>query len=385
VTTDTEAAGPSEQAADGPDAVRTVGIVDGHNDLPWAMRELCGYDLDRVDLTQSVPQLHTDLPRLRSGGVGGQFWSVFVPSSLAGDRAVVATLEQVDFVHRMVRRYPDAFALATTADEVEAAASSGRVASLMGMEGGHSIGGSLGALRMMHALGVRYMTLTHNDNVPWADSATDQPALGGLNAFGEEVVREMNRIGMLVDLSHVSADTMRHALRVTAAPAVFSHSSARAVCDVPRNVPDDVLATLGAGGGVCMVTFVPAFVSPAWARWYAQCRELVAEQGGDPRRFEDLNPVMLRRAETDPPPLVTVEDVVPHVEHVREVAGVEHVGLGGDFDGSAFMPHDLYDVSCYPRLLDALRDRGWSPTELDGLRSGNVLRVLRGCEEAAGE
>ena len=385
MTTDTEAAGPSEQAADGPDAVRTVGIVDGHNDLPWAMRELCGYDLDRVDLTQSVPQLHTDLPRLRSGGVGGQFWSVFVPSSLAGDRAVVATLEQVDFVHRMVRRYPDAFALATTADEVEAAASSGRVASLMGMEGGHSIGGSLGALRMMHALGVRYMTLTHNDNVPWADSATDQTALGGLNAFGEEVVREMNRIGMLVDLSHVSADTMRHALRVTAAPAVFSHSSARAVCDVPRNVPDDVLATLGAGGGVCMVTFVPAFVSPAWARWYAQCRELVAEQGGDPRRFEDLNPVMLRRAETDPPPLVTVEDVVPHVEHVREVAGVEHVGLGGDFDGSAFMPHDLYDVSCYPRLLDALRDRGWSPTELDGLRSGNVLRVLRGCEEAAGE
>jgi membrane dipeptidase len=385
VTTDTEAAGPSEQAADGPDAVRTVGIVDGHNDLPWAMRELCGYDLDRVDLTQSVPQLHTDVPRLRAGGVGGQFWSVFVPSSLAGDQAVVATLEQVDFVRRMVRRYPDAFVLATTADEVEAAASSGRVASLMGMEGGHSIGESLGALRMMHALGVRYMTLTHNDNVPWADSATDQPALGGLNAFGEQVVREMNRIGMLVDLSHVSADTMRHALRVTGAPAVFSHSSARAVCDVPRNVPDDVLATLGAGGGVCMVTFVPAFVSPAWARWYEQSRELVAEQGGDPRRFEDLNPVMLRRAETDPPPLVTVDDVVPHVEHVREVAGVEHVGLGGDFDGSAFMPHDLYDVSCYPRLLDALRDRGWSPRELDGLRSRNVLRVLRGCEEAAGE
>ncbi|HET8614958.1 MAG TPA: dipeptidase [Actinomycetales bacterium] len=360
-----------------------TGIIDGHNDLPWAMRELCGYDLDRVDLTGSVPQLHTDVPRLRAGGVGGQFWSVFVPSSLAGDAAVVATLEQIDFVRRMVARYPDAFALATTADEVEQAAASGRVASLMGVEGGHSIGESLGVLRMMHALGVRYLTLTHNDNVPWADSATDEPVLGGLNDLGEQVVRELNRLGVLVDLSHVSADTMRHALRVTSAPAIFSHSSARAVCDVPRNAPDDVLETLGSNGGVCMVTFVPAFVSQRWARWYEQCRELVAEQGGDPKRFEDLNPLMLKRAETDPPPLVTVDDVVPHVEHVREVAGVEHVGLGGDFDGSAFMPHDLYDVSCYPRLLDALRDRGWSARDLDGLRSGNVLRVLRAAEEVA--
>jgi membrane dipeptidase len=360
-----------------------VGVVDGHNDLPWAMRELCDDDLDHVDLTQSVPQLHTDVPRLRAGGVGGQFWSVFVPSSLAGEGAVVTTLEQIDFVHRMVRRYPDVFALATTAADVEAAASSGRVASLMGMEGGHSIGESLGALRMMHTLGVRYMTLTHNDNVPWADSATDEPVLGGLNEFGEQVVREMNRIGMLVDLSHVSADTMRHALRVATVPAIFSHSSARAVCDVPRNAPDDVLEALRDNGGVCMVTFVPAFVSPRWARWYEQCREMVAERGGDPRRFDQLNPLMQERAQSDPPPLVTVDDVVPHVEHVRDVAGVEHVGLGGDFDGSAFMPHDLYDVSCYPRLLDALRDRGWNATELEGLRSRNVLRVLRAGEEAA--
>lgn len=384
VTTGSEATERGAEASgDGHGPGTSVGIVDGHNDLPWAMRELCGYDLDRVDLTQSVPQLHTDVPRLRAGGVGGQFWSVFVPSSLTGDQAVVATLEQVDFVRRLVRRHPDVFALATTADEVEQAAASGQVASLMGMEGGHSIGGSLGVLRMMHELGVRYLTLTHNDNVPWADSATDEPVLGGLNELGEQVVREMNRIGMLVDLSHVSADTMRHALRVTRAPAIFSHSSARAVCDVPRNVPDDVLESLRDNGGVCMVTFVPAFVSPAWARWYERSRELVAERGGDPKRFEDLNPVMLERAQTDPPPLVTVDDVVPHLEHVREVAGVEHVGIGGDFDGSAFMPHDLYDVSCYPVLLDALRDRGWSSPDLDRLRSGNVLRALRACEEVA--
>jgi membrane dipeptidase len=383
VTTDTDTTETWSSSAPTASPARPLGVVDGHNDLPWAMRELCGYDLDTVDLTGSVPQLHTDAPRLRAGGVGAQFWSVFVPSSLAGDEAVVATLEQVDFVHRMVRRYPETFALATSADDVEAAARSGRVASLMGMEGGHSIAGSLGVLRAMHALGVRYLTLTHNDNVPWADSATDQPVLGGLNDFGEQVVHELNRLGVLVDLSHVSADTMRHALRVTAAPAIFSHSSARAVCDVPRNAPDDVLETLGGNGGVCMVTFVPAFVSPAWARWYEESREMVAEKGGDPRRFEDLNPLMLERAQTDPPPLVTVDDVVPHVEHVREVAGVEHVGLGGDFDGSAFMPHDLYDVSCYPRLLDALRDKGWSARDIDRLCSGNVLRVLRAAEEVA--
>ena len=219
MTTDTQAADDAT-ATTQRDGTLPVGIVDGHNDLPWAMRELCGYDLDRVDLSQSVPQLHTDAPRLRAGGVGGQFWSVFVPSSLSGGQAVVATLEQVDFVRRMVARYPDVFALATSADQVQAAAESGRVASLMGMEGGHSIGESLGTLRMMHALGVRYMTLTHNDNVPWADSATDEPVLGGLNDVGREVVREMNRIGMLVDLSHVSHDVMRDALDTTSAPVI---------------------------------------------------------------------------------------------------------------------------------------------------------------------
>jgi membrane dipeptidase len=358
-------------------------VIDGHNDLLWEAREQVGYDFDRLDIEAGGTPTHTDLPRLAQGGVGGQFWSVFVPASLAGDDAESATLEQIDAGHQMVARYAGQLAFARTADDVAAAWESGRIASLLGAEGGHSINNSLATLRMLHVLGVRYMTLTHNSNVDWADSATDVPVHQGLSAFGVEVVREMNRIGMLVDLSHVSPDTMRDALRVAEVPAIFSHSSARAVCDVPRNVPDDVLSALAAGGGVCMVTFVPAFVSPAWARWAEQCREMVRERGGDPKRFSDLNPVMLARAEDDPPPLVTVEDVVPHLEHVREVAGVEHVGLGGDFDGSAFMPHDLYDVSCYPVLLDALRERGWSAKELDGLRSGNVLRVLRDAEEAA--
>ena len=249
----------------------TTMLIDGHNDLAWAMRREYDADLDAVDLTGVVPDLHTDLKRLKAGGVTGQFWSVYVsPELFAGPSAVTATLEQIDFVRRLVARYPDRLMLATTADEV--LASGDRIASLLGMEGGHCIDGSLAVLRMMRALGVRYLTLTHNKNVPWADAATDDPVLHGLSEFGEDVVREMNRLGMLVDLSHVSADVMLHALRVTAAPAIFSHSSARAVCDHPRNVPDDVLATLAQNDGVCMVTFLPAgpvshrdFVTHAWS------------------------------------------------------------------------------------------------------------------------
>lgn len=360
-----------------------MGVMDGHNDLAWAMRELCGYDLDRVDLRASVPQLQTDLPRLRAGGVSAQFWSVFVPSDLTGGAAVTATLEQIDFVRRFAARYAGDLALAGSADEVEQVAASGRVACLMGMEGGHSIDGSLGVLRMMYLLGVRYMTLTHNDNVPWADSATDEPVLGGLSDFGEDVVREMNRLGMLVDLSHVSADVMRHALRVSRAPVIFSHSSARAVCDVPRNAPDDVLTALAANDGVCMVTFVPKFVSPAFARWSERARRNAEERGLDARSYTVMESVMSDLAATDPPPLVTVDDVVAHVEHVREVAGLRHVGIGGDYDGSSFMPAGMDDVAGYPRLLDALRDRGWGRADLDALSHGNVLRVLRAAEGVA--
>ncbi len=360
----------------------TVPVLDGHNDLPWALREHCGYDLEKVDLGGGEPAVHTDLPRLRAGGVGGQFWSVYVPCELAGGDAVTATLEQVDFVHRLAATYPADLTLCGTADEVEAAMRAGRVASLMGMEGGHSIDGSLGALRMMHALGVRYLTLTHNQNVPWADSATDEPVLHGLSDLGRDVVREMNRIGMLVDLSHVSADTMRDALAVATAPAIFSHSSARAVCDHPRNVPDDVLTTLAGQGGVCMVTFVPAFVSQAWADWWYSAQDTVRARGGDPRRLDQVNGVLVEQAD-QAPPLPTVSDVADHVDHVREVAGVEHVGLGGDYDGTSPLPAGLEDVSCYPRLLDELRTRGWSEADLRRLGAGNALRALRGAESVA--
>jgi membrane dipeptidase len=331
------------------------GIVDGHNDLLWVAREQVGYDFDRLELTDSgacrTIGAHTDLPRLRAGGVGAQFWSVFVPATYTGEEAVTATLEQIDGCHTMIRRYADQLALATTVEGVDRAWQQGRIASLMGAEGGHQINGSLGTLRMLHRLGVRYLTLTHNDNVPWADSATDEPVHGGLSDFGREVVAEMNRIGMLVDLSHVSADVMRQALDVSTVPVIFSHSSARALTDHPRNVPDDVLARLAGNGGVCMVTFVPMFVNQAARDWAA-----AGEEGEHPR--------------------VTLDDVVAHVEHVREVAGVDHVGLGGDYDGTDWLPEGLEDVTGYPRLLAALADRGWSDDELAGLAWRNVLRAM---------
>lgn len=358
-------------------------IFDGHNDLAWAVRELCAYDLDSIDLLTGAEALQTDLPRLRKGRVGAQFWSVFVPCSLTGDAAVTATLEQIDFVRSLVSRYPKELALATTADDVESAVEEGRIASLLGMEGGHSVNCSLGTLRMMHALGVRYLTLTHNENVPWADSATDVPSVGGLSDFGCDVVREMNRLGMLVDLSHVSADVMRDGLATTAAPVIFSHSCAKALCDINRNVPDDVLAQLPANGGVCMVAFVPMFVSQPIADWYAECLILVEKRGGDSRRFADVDPVIAERMRSDRPPHCTVADVADHVEHVRDVAGIAAVGIGGDFDGASFFPDGMPDVSSYPLLLDTLRERRWSTTELGRLCHGNVLRVMRDMEAVA--
>jgi membrane dipeptidase len=357
-------------------------VIDGHNDLPWALRELVDYDLAAYDLTVRQERTHTDFVRLAEGGVGAQFWSVYVPSSLAGDRAVSATLEQIDCVHRMVERYSSHTVLARTADEVRAAWASGKLASLMGAEGGHSIDSSLAVLRMLFTLGVRYLTLTHNDNVPWADSATDEPVLGGLNDFGRSVVSEMNRLGMLVDLSHVSADTMRDALDTSESPVIFSHSSARAVCDVPRNVPDDVLATLAGNGGVCMVAFVPYFVSSEVWEFVLQARADMLPRGEDPKDFHQQQRAIRRYAEDHPRPRASIGQVADHIEHIREVAGLAHVGLGGDFDGCDELPVGLEDVSCYPALLAELESRSWSERELAAVAGQNVLRVLSDAERS---
>jgi membrane dipeptidase len=359
-------------------------LVDGHNDLLWEMRQKVAYDFDRQDISGAVPSLHTDLPRLRAGAVGAQVWSVYVPSDLPGDQAVTATLEQLDGLHQMVRRYPEDFELALTADDVDRIAAEGRIASLAGMEGGQSIGASLGALRMLYTLGARYMTLTHNHNNPWADSATDEPEHDGLTTFGEEVVREMNRLGMLVDLSHVAPTTMHAALRVAEAPVIFSHSSARALCDHPRNVPDDVLAQLPDNGGVCMVTLVPGFLSQEIADlWKADHEEERRLQGEYPDAPAEVESQMEKRRAGHSFAAVTVTHVADHVDHVRDVAGIASVGIGGDYDGVPFMPEGLQDVSTYPVLFAELRSRGYSDDELRRIAGRNVLRALRRAEHVA--
>jgi membrane dipeptidase len=331
-------------------------VVDGHNDLPWECRTERGGSVE--DVGDTARTLHTDLPKLRVGGVVGQFWSVYV--DVDEPDPVRTTLQQIDLVHRLVARYPDDLQLARTAEDVRAAVGSGRIASLLGAEGGHSIGDDLAVLRTFARLGVRYMTLTHNDDTPWADSATGTHPHGGLTDRGREVVAEMERLGMLVDLSHTSPDTMRDTLDVATAPVVFSHSSTVAVNDHPRNVPDDVLARLADNGGVVMVTFVPKFVSAEWASW----------ERADPATRPTTGP------------LVTVGDVADHVDHARQVAGVAHVGLGGDYDGTPVLPPDLRDVSRYPVLAEELRRRGWSDADLRALAGANVLRVLAATDAA---
>jgi membrane dipeptidase len=358
-------------------------LIDGHNDLPWALREAGSLDPARTDIAAPVEFTHTDLPRLYRGGVGAQFWSVYVPAGLAGESAVTTTLEQIDLVRQLVERYPAALELALTAGDVRRIMAAGRLASLIGAEGGHSIASSLGALRALYQLGVRYMTLTHNLNTPWADSATDTPAAGGLTEFGREVVREMQRLGMLVDLSHVAATTMSDALDVAEAPVIFSHSSSRAVCDHPRNVPDDILARLAANGGVCMITFVPAFVSPACREWELELAAELDRRGLDPRDVSARKQLKHDWMEANPPPEATLRDVVAHAVHMREVAGIEHLGIGGDYDGTDRLPAGLEDVSRYPALIAALLDLGWSEEDCGRLANGNLLRVLHDAEAAA--
>ncbi len=337
-------------------------LIDGHNDLPWRYRERVSGDLSKIDLRQWQPDLHTDIPRLKQGSVGGQFWSVYVPASTQGKEAVRATLEQIDIVYQMMDRYSDTFGLAGTAADVERIFRTGKIASLIGIEGGHSIDNSLATLRMFYKLGARYMTLTHSSNTPWADSATDEPVHEGLTTFGEAVVREMNWLGMMVDLSHTSPDTMNDALRVTQAPVIFSHSSARAVNDHPRNVPDDVLAKLPANGGIVMVTFVPAFVSQEVREYDA----LPADQ-----------------KQPGPPPHATMAQVADHIDHIRKIAGINHIGIGSDFDGITSVPQNLEDVSKYPALTAELLRRGYSKDDVEKILGQNVLRVMRQVEQVA--
>lgn len=360
-------------------------VVDGHNDLPWALREQVRYDLDQRDVaTDQSAHLHTDIPRLRQGGVGAQFWSVFVRTDLTGDAAVSACLEQIDVVRQLAARYPGDLELAFTAQDMADVRARGRIASLMGAEGGHSINNSLATLRALHELGVRYMTLTHNDTIDWADSATDEPRHDGLSRFGEEVVREMNRCGMLVDLSHVAASTMRDALRVTQAPVVFSHSSSRAVCDHPRNIPDDVLALLPANGGVAMATFVPKFILPAAVEWTKRADENMRAHGVHPLDTTEAG-MKVQRAfeEVNPRPRANAATVADHLDHMREVAGIDHLGIGGDYDGTAFLPDGLDSVAGYPNLIAELLHRRWSRADLAKLTWHNAVRVLRDAESVA--
>ncbi|MEV7371315.1 dipeptidase [Streptomyces sp. NPDC090301] len=383
--------GAADRLAEARELLAAHPVVDGHNDLPWALRlgspqpKARGnvrYDLDRMDIgADQTGALHTDLGRLRAGGVGAQFWSVYVPCRLAGDDAVSATLEQIDIVDQLLERYAGDLAPALTADDMEAAREQGRIASLKGAEGGHSINNSLATLRALHTLGVRYMTLTHNDNNDWADSATDAPGVGGLSAFGRTVVREMNRSGMLVDLSHVAATTMRDALDASAAPVIFSHSSALAVCDHPRNIPDDVLERLPANGGVAMATFVPKFILPAAVEWTARADENLRAHGFD-HLDTTAEAMKLHRAfeEANPRPIATAATVADHLDHMREATGIDHIGIGGDYDGTAFTPAGLDDVAGYPNLVAELLHRGWSHPDLAKLTWSNAVRVLRDAE-----
>jgi membrane dipeptidase len=364
--------------------LRSTPLIDGHNDLAWEIRvsPTAPGAVEAYDLRARTPG-QTDLERLRAGQVGAQFWSVYVPGESEDSGFARIQLEQLDLARRMIAHYPDRLALALTADDIEREFKRGRIASLLGMEGGHVIENSLGALRAYHALGARYLTLTHNVTTAWADAAADSARHGGLTEFGREVVREMNRLGMLVDLSHVSPATMSDALDVSEAPVIFSHSSARALVDHVRNVPDSILARLPRNGGVVMVTFVPAFVSPEVAEWERRFGEeqkrvqAATSDTAEQRRL--LEPWQV----ATPRPRATLAQVADHIEHVRRVAGPDHVGIGSDFDGSEHQPVGLEDVSTFPRLFAELIRRGWSDQDLRKLAGRNLLRAMRAAEATA--
>ncbi|GIW92048.1 MAG: hypothetical protein KatS3mg110_0089 [Pirellulaceae bacterium] len=361
-------------------------VWDGHNDLPWEVRQKASGSFARLDISQPQPTLHTDIPRLRAGNVGAQFWSVYVPAETARDgTAFQKTLEQIQLVRDMVARYPETFQLALSSSDVERARREGKIASLIGVEGGHAIENSLAKLEKLYELGARYMTLTHSETLEWADSATDEARHGGLTAFGEEVVRTMNRLGMLVDLSHVSPDTMRDALRVSRAPVIFSHSSARAVADHPRNVPDDVLVALRANGGIVMVNFFSGFVVPSAAERMRRLAEFSRQLRQQNLSDQEYRQAIRRWFAENPLDPGTIHDVVDHIDHLVRVAGIEHVGLGSDFDGVTTLPRGLEDVSRYPAITAELLRRGYTEEEIHLIMSGNMMRVMREVEKAAAE
>jgi membrane dipeptidase len=361
-----------------------VPIIDGHNDLPSAILEQGGADPARFDFNQPQPRFHTDFPRLKAGRVGAQFWSAYISNdSIPTGAALRHALREIDMVHRLTLQYPQQLELARTAADIERIQKQGKIASLIGLEGGHGIDNSLSVLRMFYDLGVRYMTLTHNTTLRWADAAADLARHRGLTEYGENVVREMNRLGMLIDLSHVSPETMRDALRISEAPVIFSHSSARALVNHLRNVPDDVLRSLPRNGGVIMITFVPAFVSRAANDWTArfdsvgeQLRSQLDDQGEISRRLTEWS-------QANPQPNATVSDVADHIDHVRRVAGIDHIGIGSDFDGIDHGPAGLEDVSTFPNLFAELLRRGYSETDLKKISGLNILRVIRAAESVA--
>lgn len=381
----------AEWTPPGPDLVERarrildeVPVIDGHNDLPYQIAEIARGDIDIVDMAQSQPGIHTDLARLEAGRVGAQFWAAYVPvdSTAASGAALRHALRQIDLVHRLTERYPD-LEFARTADDVLRIQREGRIASMIGVEGGHTIENSLAALRDFHRLGVRYMTLTHSSNTDWADASTDAAEFGGLSPFGEAVVREMNRVGMFVDISHVSAETMKDALRVTEAPVIFSHSSAFALLGHPRNVPDDVLRMVPANGGVVMVNFCPCFIAPGALEWNArmqQAMERVRAESPDTAAFQERRQAWI---EANPRPRGHLKDVADHIDHIREVAGIDHIGMGSDFDGIDDTPVGLEDVSTFPVLFAELLRRGYSEEDLQKIAGLNVLRAMREMERTA--
>lgn len=361
-----------------------VPLIDGHNDLPFRMRALVDGDLSQINLHERQLRTHTDIPRLREGGVGAQFWSAYPSWRVDRETAFLHTLEAIDIIYKLAERYPDTFEIALTPDDIVRIFNEGKIASLIGVEGGQSINNSLGVLRMFHRLGARYMTLTHNFNNDWADSGTDEPVHGGLTDFGREVVREMNRLGMMVDLSHVSPDVMRDALATSAAPVIFSHSNARGLADHPRNVPDDVLELVRENNGIVMVTFVPGFLNSEAARWsrarYQRILELHAEFPDDQDGFTSG---VVTWEEANPRPEATLEDVADHIDYLVDKIGIHHVGIGSDFDGIAHIPVGLENVARFPMLTAELLRRGYSEEDVEKILCHNLLRVFRDNEMIA--